>query len=926
MGTPLPLQHRIGCGLSHRSGGAPTPSSHPFHPCARLHGAVAASGDGGGIRFVYEHPGRALRLMSRQQQIARNAKPTEVIPEVDVMVEGRPGCVSSEELDGMLEGVGADAGAVVRLALLAKAVARPDYKLPRMAALSLVLCDDMHIRALNLQTRNLDAPTDVLSFEMEDELDFKVHLPMKLLGDVVISLDTASRQAADRGYTLRDELRVLLVHGVLHLCGYDHELGEVQAEEMAAREREIMGALGWTGEGLIVAQGGMGGGTSGGGTQAAEARKGGAGGKAGGGGGGGGGGAGTGVGSIFQAAFSGGGGARSDTIRRAAVAAQERHAQQQAQQQTQERKQQPQQGAAGPGPSSAAAAVAAAAAAAAKGRDVGAGAKRAAAAAAAGASKVGAATAKDGDAAARAADIKTAPAAGAAAGGGTPASPGNNKTAPAAGAEAGGGSPASRGANKMAPAAVTKDSGAAAEKLPQRRPPRTSDVRLVALDMDGTLLDARSKIRPSSVAAIRAAIAAGVSVILATGKARPAALAAATVAGLAGEGLLVSAKGPGIFLQNHRFVLSIPVARGANWFLAGGGRRMDEEEATAAAAERIAATAEDGTSLPVRLATDVVRFLYGGTGRREPADGGVVSASLLNAKPAVGGIGVEPRGGGVMRVLFTVASDAVADTVVRWRHELRRCVASTAVFDVLSDREEAQHQALWPAFLAAKAAGKRAQFHRVRLVVDGERGLAVHGRRGAQLSDASLPASVVRDAFLFIASRGAGLSQISCVAFLGDDCVTTRLTPDLCSLHTTYYEPLALEASLEALLQGPPVKKLLFMSDPRTIDTELLPEWVTRLSGGSGASVMQAVPNMLEVVPEGVNKWVGAQVLLRDLGITRECFMAVGDGGNDLELVAGAGIGVAMGNAVAAVKSAATAVVAGHDDDGIAEAFERFVL
>ncbi|KAG1676141.1 hypothetical protein FOA52_004981 [Chlamydomonas sp. UWO 241] len=169
------------------------------------------------------------------------------------------------------------------------------------------------------------------------------------------------------------------------------------------------------------------------------------------------------------------------------------------------------------------------------------------------------------------------------------------------------------------------------------------------------------------------------------------------------------------------FVLSIPVARGANWFLAGGGRRMDEEEATAATEERIAAAAEDGTSLPVRLATDVVRFLYGGTGRREPADGGVVSASLLNAKPAVRGIGVEPRGGGVLRVLFTVASDAVDDTVVRWRHELRRCVDSTAVFDVLSDREEAQHQALWPALLAAKVAGKRAQFHRARLVIDGER-------------------------------------------------------------------------------------------------------------------------------------------------------------------------------------------------------------
>ncbi|KAG1678276.1 hypothetical protein FOA52_013897 [Chlamydomonas sp. UWO 241] len=196
-------------------------------------------------------------------------------------------------------------------------------------------------------------------------------------------------------------------------------------------------------------------------------------------------------------------------------------------------------------------------------------------------------------------------------------------------------------------------------------------------------------------------------------------------AGVAGSSLR-SAAVPAMMASMRMgiFVLSIPVARGANWFLAGGGRRMDEEEATAAAAERIAAAAEDGTSLPVRLATDVVRFLYGGTGRREPADGGVVSASLLNAKPAVGGIGVEPRGGGVLRVLFTVASDAVADTVVRRRHELRRCVDSTAVFDVLSDREEAQHQALWPAFLAAKVAGKRAQFHRARLVVDGERGPA----------------------------------------------------------------------------------------------------------------------------------------------------------------------------------------------------------
>ncbi|KAG1656828.1 hypothetical protein FOA52_008462 [Chlamydomonas sp. UWO 241] len=122
-------------------------------------------------------------------------------------------------------------------------------------------------------------------------------------------------------------------------------------------------------------------------------------------------------------------------------------------------------------------------------------------------------------------------------------------------------------------------------------------------------------------------------------------------------------------------------------------------------------------------------------------------------------IGVEPRGGGVLRVLFTVASDAVADTVVRWRHELRRCVDSTAVFDVLSDREEAQHQALWPAFLAAKVAGKRAQFHRARLVVDGER---VSVRNGGVVPKGSLPYSEERGGSFARGGFSGGRLTVDC--------------------------------------------------------------------------------------------------------------------------------------------------------------------
>lgn len=139
---------------------------------------------------------------------------------------------------------------------------------PGPLELSLVLCDDAHIAALNLEWRGKDGPTDVLSFEMGEgfdddlegmEIDMEEYAsssssdssdeessdeesdgdaaaaldredegdgPATLLGDVVISVNTAARQAAERGHSLHDECRVLLVHGVLHLLGYDHENGE----------------------------------------------------------------------------------------------------------------------------------------------------------------------------------------------------------------------------------------------------------------------------------------------------------------------------------------------------------------------------------------------------------------------------------------------------------------------------------------------------------------------------------------------------------------------------------------------------------------------------------------------------------------------------------------------------------------------------
>jgi probable rRNA maturation factor len=119
------------------------------------------------------------------------------------------------------------------------------------AELSLVLVSDRRIRALNRRYRKKDRPTDVLAFPLTPSLTLpprgggkgggaRSNSPPMLLGDVVISIDTARRHAADLGHGLREELRRLLVHGVLHLLGYDHERGPRDAALMARKEKVIL--------------------------------------------------------------------------------------------------------------------------------------------------------------------------------------------------------------------------------------------------------------------------------------------------------------------------------------------------------------------------------------------------------------------------------------------------------------------------------------------------------------------------------------------------------------------------------------------------------------------------------------------------------------------------------------------------------------
>lgn len=112
------------------------------------------------------------------------------------------------------------------------------------AELSILLCDDPTIHALNRDFRHKDKPTDVLAFAMREGEGGD--LAGGILGDVVISLDTARRQAAERGHAIASEITFLLAHGLLHLVGYDHRNDAEERVMNAETSKLVDVALGRT--------------------------------------------------------------------------------------------------------------------------------------------------------------------------------------------------------------------------------------------------------------------------------------------------------------------------------------------------------------------------------------------------------------------------------------------------------------------------------------------------------------------------------------------------------------------------------------------------------------------------------------------------------------------------------------------------------
>jgi probable rRNA maturation factor len=104
--------------------------------------------------------------------------------------------------------------------------------------LSIALVSDAQIKRLNKLYRNKDKPTDVLSFPIGEKVE-----DWLILGDIVISVDTAKRQAQELGHSLEEELKRLLVHGLVHLLGYDHELGGEEEKKFFELEEFVLREL-----------------------------------------------------------------------------------------------------------------------------------------------------------------------------------------------------------------------------------------------------------------------------------------------------------------------------------------------------------------------------------------------------------------------------------------------------------------------------------------------------------------------------------------------------------------------------------------------------------------------------------------------------------------------------------------------------------
>lgn len=199
-------------------------------------------------------------------------------------------------------------------------------------------------------------------------------------------------------------------------------------------------------------------------------------------------------------------------------------------------------------------------------------------------------------------------------------------------------------------------------------------------------------------------------------------------------------------------------------------------------------------------------------------------------------------------------------------------------------------------------------------------GLLVYGRQGREIFRRNLDPIVCREAFIYSHKH-----KVPLIAFSEDRCLTLFEHPLVDSLHTVYYEPKAeIIPSVEQLVGDVEIQKLIFLDTVEGVATTLRPYWEE--ATGDQASVVQAVPDMLEIIPSGTSKGSGVKMLLDHLGVSPKEVMAIGDGENDVEMLQLAAFGVALSNGSEKAKAVANVIGLSNDEDGVADAIYRYAF
>ncbi|XP_042377254.1 endoribonuclease YBEY, chloroplastic-like [Zingiber officinale] len=199
-------------------------------------------------------------------------------------------------------------------------------------------------------------------------------------------------------------------------------------------------------------------------------------------------------------------------------------------------------------------------------------------------------------------------------------------------------------------------------------------------------------------------------------------------------------------------------------------------------------------------------------------------------------------------------------------------------------------------------------------------GLLVYGRQGREISRSNLDQDVCREALSYSLEH-----EVPVIAFCQDRCLTLFDHPLVDSLHTVYHEPKAeIIPSVKHLLAAAEIQKLLFFDTTEGISRTLRPYWADATKGR--AKVVQAQPDMLEIVPAGTSKGDGVKILLNHLGVSEKEVMAIGDGENDIEMLQLASLGIALANGSEKAKAVANVIGASNDEDGVAKAIYEYAF